>query len=372
MLQACTDSVEYNTENQVKLFELVPSGELLEFTLDSVSRPYSKAIFVETIKDKAHLYILNESLNTISIFDLEAQTLFKQVELAYEGVNGVGNVKGFRAFSPDSLLVISNSPKFFLVNGEGEVVKKYDYGAKNRDVGNTYSTSLNYKKIEVIKENTVALTRMPQGNWNLLTNRDLEQFHPGFFFNTKTETVGELPLTYPKDYFAEGKKEIAYSRCYNGKQLIYSFYADPHVYIHDVESGKVTSQLVSSQYIERIKPMENMDYQSYTKYGVESPYYGTVIYDEASQLYYRFCYIGTELTTDMNARETIKYKPIFSIIIMDKFFQKIGETLFENKYYTMDNFFIYNKGLYLSVNHPNNSKNTEDAFIFERLAVSSL
>jgi len=267
---------------------------------------------------------------------------------------------------------VNNTPKVFLINGKGDIKKTYYYGSENQDLGSTSSNSINYKKIEVIQENTFALTKMPQGNWNLLTSRNLEQFHPSFLYNTQTETIEELPITYPKDYFKEGKKEITYSRCYNGRQLIYSFYADPHIYIHDIESGKLTSQQVASKYIGKIKPMENLDYQSYMKYGVETPYYGSIVYDESSQLYYRFCYVGTELTTNMNIRETIKYKPIFSIIIINKFFQKVGETLFKENYYNMDIFFIYKQGLYLSINHPRNPKNVEDKFVFERLEVSSL
>jgi len=53
------------------------------------------------------------------------------------------------------------------------------------------------------------------------------------------------------------------------------------------------------------------------------------------------------------------------VMVFDENLNLITERLFEGETYWPDNSFVGEKGLYLSINHPDNPENKEDQMSFE-------
>ncbi|MCZ4238092.1 DUF4221 family protein, partial [Staphylococcus equorum] len=76
------------------------------------------------------------------------------------------------------------------------------------------------------------------------------------------------------------------------------------------------------------------------------PFYGNLIYDKYRDVYYRFVYPETEVQPNDNAMDIWQLgRSKFSIMILNKEFEVVGETLFPENTYASNHFFIREDGL---------------------------
>jgi len=99
-------------------------------------------------------------------------------------------------------------------------------------------------------------------------------------------------------------------------------------------------------------------------YFAASARYGNIIYDPYRQVYYRFVYPKVEVEEDSNLQQIALFPTPFSIMILDKDLNTLGEQFFESLFVT-SNAFVGKDGLYLSINHPENDENQEDYLSFK-------
>lgn len=99
----------------------------------------------------------------------------------------------------------------------------------------------------------------------------------------------------------------------------------------------------------------------------ENPKYGNLYYDNYRHVYYRLAYPGDELPFKENYKDLYAYgRRKFSIIILDKDFNIIGETLFPEYIYNPTAMFICEDGVYISDSHFKNPAYDEDRLSFVR------
>ncbi len=98
---------------------------------------------------------------------------------------------------------------------------------------------------------------------------------------------------------------------------------------------------------------------------IKSPRYFNLVYDKYRNIFYRFCYTGYNITKDDSSLELMMYLPIFSIIVLDKDLNVIGETLFPENTYNPYMYFVAPEGLYISTNHIKNPDFDEDYLKFD-------
>lgn len=183
-----------------------------------------------------------------------------------------------------------------------------------------------------------------------------------------TGNVQELPFEYPRFSGADNKKksagvELYFSRCFNGNKFIYSFFYEEDIFITSIDHNIVKRVNVKSNYIDRVV-MPN-DYNGTLKSMCENPNYGNLLYDKYRNVYYRVCYLKTEIDNRENYMELWDFgRKIFSIIILDKNFNIIGETVFPEYTYNPNLMYIDEKGLYISENHYKNTNYDDDKLIF--------
>ena len=78
-------------------------------------------------------------------------------------------------------------------------------------------------------------------------------------------------------------------------------------------------------------------------------------------MYYRVAYPSTEIEKNIRPIELSLYgRKNFSIIILDKVFNKVGETMFPDYTYNSNIMFVHEDGLYISDSHYLNPNFSDD------------
>lgn len=175
-----------------------------------------------------------------------------------------------------------------------------------------------------------------------------------------------LPLTY--GILTEEELEAndtRFSRIFNGKKFIYSFYASEDIVVASADHSDVKRVKVKSRYID--SPTEKQELsEKGPKLNLELARYGDLIYDSYRDVYYRFAYPKTELKDNIQWwGKSVYGRKKFSVIILDKDFHVVGETLFPEAIYNSYVFFVHKDGLYISRDYQMLYGNAEDYMTFE-------
>jgi len=96
-----------------------------------------------------------------------------------------------------------------------------------------------------------------------------------------------------------------------------------------------------------------------------SPGYFNIVWDAYRQVYYVLAFHGIEVESGMNLMDAWRDLSPFSIIVLDKNFSILGETLMPANYYYIENFFVSDKGLYLSKANPKNPAYSDESLAFD-------
>ena len=177
-----------------------------------------------------------------------------------------------------------------------------------------------------------------------------------------------MPITYNiLDDKVIQANETSFSRIYNDGLFIYSFYGDENILVTDVDHIKTNRFCIKSKYIDKI-PIEKVpeDFKLGAKLNLETARYGDLLYDKYRDVYYRFTYPSTNLDDKIQWFGRAVYgRKKFSVIILDKDFNIIGETLFPEGIYNSYVFFVHKDGLYISRDYQINFDQSEDFMTFE-------
>ena len=190
----------------------------------------------------------------------------------------------------------------------------------------------------------------------------------------KTKKVDYLPFNYPQMQKTINKMksfglEDQFSRDFDGSHFIYSFYFDEDIFITSIDHKEIQRKKIKSKYIKEVHLLDDFG-NSTIQEACENPNYGNMIYDPYRSVYYRIAYPKTEINRKLEMQEAITLidygRKNFSIIILDKNFNIIGETLFPDYTYNSGILFIREDGLYISSSHPMNPQYDDDYLNFQR------
>ena len=157
-----------------------------------------------------------------------------------------------------------------------------------------------------------------------------------------------------------------FSRTYDGKNFIYSFYVDEDILVTSIDHAEVKRIKAKSRYIDSPDEEQPLNVQKGPQLNLELARYGDLKYDPYREVYYRFAYPKTELDDKINWMGKAVYgRKKFSVIILDKDFQIIGETLFPEAIYNPYASFVSKEGLYISRDYQMNYDQSEDFMTFE-------
>jgi hypothetical protein len=360
-------SCQNEKSKEAQSLQLVSSGTFLTFDLDDSTANISTGLQYFKGKEE-YLFNANWETNSLQCYSLKNGKMIKNLIFDREGPNGVGDVFGFYVQSMDSIFLF-NPPftsRVTLVNSEGEILQRIDYqipdGGGSAFVHNAFMISP-----PVVTGNLLAVNHRFSANLREITGEELSSKTMGYQINMSTGETAYFNHFFPSDYLQSGQKMIDFSRAQGNDKIVYSLHGDHQLYYSSGFDLPLRSVAAGSSYLDEnlssIQPDGSPE--EFQRYALASSRYGSILYDSYRNVYYRFAY---PTLTDITAEEIKELRNApgpFVVMVFDEDLNLITERLFEGGTYLPDNSFVGEKGLYLSINHPNNPQNKEDLMKFE-------
>lgn len=357
LLSSCTDSKKYN-------YALDKTNNTLLFPLDTktINNPFCYSLYTDD-NNTTYFTFQNRSTNDILFYNINNKELEFRITAKIEGNNGVGLVSGYYIHNLDSIYLTNLDIKeISLINKDGIVLDKYSYDEDLK--GNPLSlfdlTAAYYKPAQIIGR-TLYLYSGP--------DRYVENAPVSITLDIDQHIINALPFNYPSYPGSETKLkkyglENAFSRCYDGKHFVYSFYYDENIYITSPAHDSIQKIKVKSNYFPKVQLPDELT--ASPKDFCLNAWYGNLIYDKYRNVYYRIAYPpSSDLDIDIKPIELENYgRKNFSIIILDENFKILGETLFPDFIYNSKILFVAKEGLYISDSHYLNPNFDDDILSF--------
>ncbi len=355
-------SCNYSRKELSADYSLSITDKLIKIPIETSVYPQSNSIQLFTTYDSVrYLSYLNPRRNEIIFFYLDSLKPSHKVSLVQEGRDGVGVVVGYVIQSLDSIFITSKGIKeLFLVNEDGTLLRKIDYSGISPRGMACYSTT---RMPAILNDNAIYLPRL-EGNWNIITEGQMTSFNLCLKINKSDGKASLLPVTYPKELCETNS--VQYQWVYGDDVFVYSFNRSHKLFI-TADFGQWKEVNAKSRYFDKMDPQpESGDPQDYLRYSCGTPSYEGILYDIYRGVYYRLCFPGKEIKKGDNMMQLSLFKPRFSILIMDKEFNIMGETMLpENRFY-LNELFVAKEGLYISENNVYN-ENYDENYITYRL-----
>lgn len=323
---------------------------------------------------KEYLYVYNRPVNTIQVYDLEKRSLVNTTGIPFRGPESPDYAEMFYPFALDSLLIIS--PKAFSANlydGQGRKVEKKRWITdpdihKNPSVYGMSHIFTTYTNIPYEKGGDLYFPAMDQearespDRYETATTVEI--------LNWKKGTVKSI-YKYPEIY---KMYNFSFLTIYHHRTLgegglfVHGFEADPYVYRTDYDEIN-EKKYAGSSLIPDPTPLrgsvESTTSDDRRQARWTTSKYSALLYDKYRGFYYRFV-VGPQ-NLDASVTELERSSDQFSIIILDKKLNIVGEWMTPTKSYNCQFAFISKSGLYLSTSHPLNDEVNEDFLEFDVL-----
>lgn len=353
---SCTDS----PKSPVTKYVLVEKD-----TLNIASSRTRGFSFMSYFKNAQAEYLTtsNRIENSIQFFDLKTQSLQFEVQFKSNGIDGLlgEGISGYYIHNLDSIFVYSLKTKeLALADKSGSVYNRfYLDDEKNND----YVISCVGKVPLIFWKNKFyyfVLTNFPIRKEP--PNGEIMDFEFDFKKLSSPKPVVSFPSIYKGVY---GMKHTHPSRSLGKDALVYSFPITSDIYVYDLEKETFKSFSLPSKYAKNLVPPFSQN-DSFFSTRMSEPIFKEIVYAPHNRVYYRFIlhaikdWNGDEYMNDYDDRA-------FSIQIIGEDFSLINEIkLPKNKYYQRD-FFVNEKGLYLSLSNKNNNLDSLKFIRFELL-----
>ena len=366
LVSCSTDGVQKGKIIKVKKSyntNLVPGTKRLTFPLNSRIVNRSICILPYTAPDSSeYLFYLNGKGNDICIFSIDSSKLVKTIKLQSEGPNGVGGmVRGFEVITFDSIYVTSALLRLlFIVNSDAKVISTIKYSKFKQDYPIQAGSSRTSDNNRLgFKNGKIYISFHPpydEGNYRSIkigNIRYLAEIDP-----VKKE-ANVLNIGFPADYWKNHYYPL----------FVSSFIYKNKFYIHYMYDDRILISNDSKNWKTYIIPSKYVDVKKVVRKGMSgwciNPNYFCFVPDPYRNVFYRFVVHEPSNIKNRTHMDLVQYPQKFSIIILDKDMNIIGETIFPTDVYDMHGYFINKDGLYLSRSNPLNPEYDEDKLEFQ-------
>ena len=346
-------------------YTLEATENIKSFPLDSDVKYDASYLYTFEENGKRYLSFLNYRTTQLLFYDFDTAKFLFKVTLDKEGSNGVVMPTGYYIKDFNNMY-ISSSAYFGLIKVDTAktIVQKIPY--RKTDSGYKIISSYNASSHPYLPPVFI-------GDKMYITQQNNERFCPAektpisVAIDTIQKKYTSLPLTFSilteKQVKSNGDR---FSRDYDGKNFIYSFYVDEDILVTSIDHAEVKRIRAKSRYIDSPDEEQPLNAQKGPQLNLELARYGDLMYDPYREVYYRFAYPKTELDDKINwMGKSVYGRKKFSVIILDKDFQIIGETLFPEAIYNPYASFVSKEGLYISRDYQINYDQSEDFMTFE-------
>jgi len=275
---------------------------------------------------------------------------------------------GFHVQSMDSIFLF-NPPftsRIALVNSEGKILQRIDYQIPDGG-GSSYVHNAFMISPPVVTGNLLAVNHRFGANIREITGEELSSKVMGYQIGMNTGEITYFNHFFPSDYLLSGQKLLDFSRAQGKDKIVYSLHGDHQLYYSSAFDLPLQSIVAGSSYLDASLPSFKPDDSSeeFYRYAFASSRYGSLLYDSYRNVYYCLAFPTLIDLKPEEIRELRNAPGPFVVMVFDENLNLITERLFEGETYWPDNSFVGEKGLYLSINHPDNPENKEDQMSFE-------
>ena len=348
---------------------LEKSGNEISLLLDSDMKSNTKSLYLFKNKDgKEYITFQNQLKNEICFYDFTTRKLEFRITPELDGNNGVGMFFGYYIQSLDSIFLTNiDVAEIAMVNSSAQLKDQFVYDTASDGIllRRSFSTTNYHRPITIIGNKIYTISRC---------NRMAHPNPVSITIDMKTKEVNYLPFEYPQMQNSINKTkafglEDQFSRTFDGNHFVYSFYFDEDIFVTSIDHKQIQRKKVKSKYVNSVRLLDDFG-KSTIQDACENPNYGNMIYDPYRSVYYRIAFPETKIERKLELNEAVELldygRKNFSIIILDKEFNIIGETLFPDYSYNPGIMFVREDGLYISACHPMNPLYDDDFLNFQR------
>lgn len=368
-LLSCTTKTKERTSDS---YELVPKETYLSFPIDEDTRLPKFCLWSFT--DNQNEYIaFNNRGDEILFYDVKTQRLVKKVKYEREGPNGVIEINSFYVKDFNHIYIPSPKGGIFVTDTTARIKQKIDFSQLKGEslLVSFLSATINHSPICFVNDKLYIHQPInPKLGGDFLPNSPV-----GALIDTVSGTKEATPLTYlpyvPSADIPSYLRGTIVSHCYDGEKFVYSYDTEDSLVMLSADFSKRQSYTAKSRYIDKVKVvyLKDVDMNIALKRNCEIAGYGNIVYDKYRQVYYRFAHPDEELDDEDAYYMDILHwgRKQFSIIILDKDLNVIGETLFPAYTYNSMLYFVAEDGLYLSATHFKRPDFDENVLRFQKM-----
>jgi len=359
MLVSCQGS----SDSLVIEIERYKVGESKLILDDSTSIDFIKVDYVFE-NEKEYLLHHNEFKKSIQVFNLKSGEVDQEISYPFKPPFGIQVTQGFTAISLDSIFIFMplSIRGSILINREGEILDRYmprkeeslEKSLINHVSFGAFPTILDGENLRFIQLPLFEISNPANINGDYRFER---------LYNIKTNEITDSPESaFPTFYHNKiwPGPDIQMSRVMDKKgRIINSWkYSDSLVVS---TNGELRLVIAKSDYKnQQVSPfsMNPVREEITQKIIEETKYYG-IYYDEIRDLYYRTVQHSGVYDKNKESKEMDGLRN-FSIIVLDKDFNKLKEVIFPGGIYNIYRVFVGNRGFYLPKNNVMNAELVED------------
>lgn len=360
MVVGCTSS---ETHKEIRLER---SGQSLRIPIPSTSNSTSRNIRYFEDNGEGYLAVENgQTTSTISIYKISDCSHIKDVVPQIQGPNGLnGRMMGFDIVNLDTIFVSVNGfgNRYYIIDSDAHLKKTIPIVFNEKPfiaLPPAFWSSLG--KNVYMHNNKIFTGNEYRDEYDYF--KSIHEYSIGYCYDMKRDSFYNERIHYPD---IRNMYPSVNSIVINDNKYILSFAESHQVFVHQDTTWTVHD--IRSRYIERdfdnhkVAPADLI--ASQTEY-IKHPQYRVLLYDKYRDVYYRMVYPGIDVTPEDDVLMLGEFKRIFSIMVIDKDFKVIGETLMPEKIYNINMFFINEAGLWISTNNVENAGFEEDAINFD-------
>lgn len=335
----------------------------------------SKSLFAYEKGEEEFLVFQNDTKRGGPFFltyDINTGTIIKRTDFEKEGANGVIRPSGVIRVADDRYIVTSLAGGVYLVNDEGEVLKRQYFFSKEDMDAYPISTYRSYLYAPLLMKDSLFLFHL-NGAGFPHQKEDWKTTPLFAHFDLSTGEKGYEEFFYP-DLFSQDEilnicsYDSDFSYDSDGRSIAVSLMMSDSIYVWD-KQNTVKAYNAKSRYFPNIHPTTynvSLGLADWTREERNKPRYWHLIYDKYRKVYYRFAIMPYEIPQDV-APLGIQWGEEFSIVVLNDHFEVIGETRFPGNTYVYQMCFVGKKGLYISLNNQKNPINSDDCLCFQLL-----
>lgn len=355
----------HEKEVEVKTWSLIASGEKIILPLDDQTSNISMGL--EFFKaDKSLLFSVNEIKNSLQIYDLENQTPEKELVFEREGADGF-EWNYFHVHNFDSIFLFPPFGKQFVLTDTSGIIKSRIRFELPTGYSTIFPHNSYYVSPPAVNGKELFVKVRADGRLSEFSQEKLDTIALVAAINLETGAARLLPQGFPGDYLSLGQKQLEYSFHYQSGKTVVSFMGDHRLYQSTTEASTWESKEGKSQFLDESMPTfsKDVDGRGFNEYAFAKSRYESFVYDSFRKVYYRFAYPSVQFETNEELSALRKIPGAYVVMVFDENLNFLTETKFEAGTYYPANFFVSEKGLYLSLSHPDNPEIKEDEMAFE-------